>query len=168
MRKCHFCHEDIQDASRVCEHCGKDLIPGRLQTVPSGPSAIAPIIVTTGDLRRDYDILGPVYFQVSNKGIFGSALSKLVTKHAAEIAAAKKQGQVGAFRADWGFLYGEWSVGQSAFEQAFFVAVQELKARAAMLGADAVIAMRQDIDLDTTAFQYFYLQMYGTAVKFKA
>ena len=25
--------------------------------------------------------------------------------------------------------------------------------------------MRQDIDLDTNGFQYFYLQMYGTAVK---
>jgi uncharacterized protein YbjQ (UPF0145 family) len=42
------------------------------------------------------------------------------------------------------------SVRQSAFEQAFFVAVQELKARAAMLGADAVIGMRQDIDLTGT------------------
>ncbi len=37
-----------------------------------------------------------------------------------------------------------------------------------MLGADAVIAMRQDIDLDTEGFQFFYLQMYGTAVRFKA
>jgi hypothetical protein len=36
-----------------------------------------------------------------------------------------------------------------------------------LLGAHAVIGMRQDIDLDTTAFQYFYLQMYGTAVKFR-
>ena len=63
-------------------------------------------------------------------------------------------------------LYGEFSVGQSDFEKAFFVAVQELKKRAGLLGADAIIAMRQDIDLDTTAFQFFYLQMYGTAVKF--
>ena len=43
---------------------------------------------------------------------------------------------------------------------------QELKKRAALLGADAIVAMRQDIDLDTTSFQIFYLQMYGTAVKF--
>ena len=57
-------------------------------------------------------------------------------------------------------------MGQSDFEKAFFVAVQELKKRAGLLGADAIIAMRQDIDLDTTAFQFFYLQMYGTAVKF--
>ena len=123
--------------------------------------------VTTGDLKRDYDVLGPVYFQVSNKGVFSSALSKLVKQYAAEIAEAKKQGQVGAGRNDWGFLYGEFSVGQTDFEKAFFVAVEELKKRAAILGADAVIGMRQDIDLDTTSFQFFYLQMYGTAVKFK-
>ena len=124
------------------------------------------MIVTTGDVRKDYEILGPVYFQVSNKGMFSSALSKLVKQYEAEIAAMKKQGQIGEARADWGLLYGEFSVGQSDFEKAFFVAVQELKKRAGLLGADAIIAMRQDIDLDTTAFQFFYLQMYGTAVKF--
>ena len=36
------------------------------------------VIVTTGDLKADYGIIGPVYFQVSNKGVFSSALSKLV------------------------------------------------------------------------------------------
>ncbi|MGH2396287.1 MAG: heavy metal-binding domain-containing protein [bacterium] len=79
----------------------------------------------------------------------------------------KKQGQISQARRDWGFLYGEFSVGQSDFEKAFFIAVQELKKRAAILGANAVIGMRQDIDLDTNTFQFFYLQMYGTAVEFK-
>ena len=125
----------------------------------------ANMIVTTGDIKRDYEILGPVYFQVSNKGIFSSTLSKLANQYSNEIAAAKKQGQVGAAKADWGFLYGEFSVGQSDFEKAFFVAVQELKKRAAILGADAIVGMRQDIDIDTNAFQFFYLQMYGTAVR---
>ena len=84
-----------------------------------------------------------------------------------EIAEATKQGRVGADRVDWGLLYGEFNVGQSDFEKAFFIAVQELKKRAALLEADAVIGMRQDIDLDTNAFQFFYLQMYGTAVKYR-
>ena len=70
-------------------------------------------------------------------------------------------------KADWGWLYGEFSVGQNDFDKAFFIVVEELKKRAARMGADAVIGMRQDIDLDTNAFTYFYLQMYGTAVKFK-
>lgn len=35
------------------------------------------------------------------------------------------------------------------------------------MGADAIIGMRQDIDMDTNGFAYFYLQMYGTAVKLR-
>jgi hypothetical protein len=165
MRKCRFCAKEIQDSSVVCEHCGRELIPGGLSR-QLDLQAKKPIVVTTGDVKRDYEVIGPVYFQVSNKGLFSSSLSKLVKQYSADIADAKKQGQVGGARADWGFLYGEWSVGQSDFEKAFFVAVQELNKRAGLLGADAVIGMRQDIDLDTTTFQFFYLQTYGTAVKF--
>lgn len=125
------------------------------------------VIVTTGDLKQDYEILGPVYFQVSNKGLFGNALGKYVKKYQAEIQEMKRSGTMSQDRADWGFLYGEWSVGQSDFEKAFFIATEELKKRGEMVGADAIICMRQDIDMDTNCFAYFYLQMYGTAVKFK-
>lgn len=125
------------------------------------------VIVTTGDLKQDYEILGPVYFQVSNKGLFSNALETYVRKYQKEIQAMKRSGTMSQDRPDWGFLYGEWSVGQSAFEKAFFIATEELKKRGEMVGADAIICMRQDIDMDTNGFAYFYLQMYGTAVKFK-
>ena len=125
------------------------------------------IIVTTCDLKEDYEIIGPVYFQVSNKGIFSSAYSELVRKYSNKIAEMKRSGNLSKEKADWGFLYGEWSVGQNDFEKAFYIAVEELKKKAALLDADAIIGMRQDIDLDTNGFSYFYLQMYGTAVKFK-
>ena len=125
------------------------------------------VIVTTGDLKQDYEVLGPVYFQVSNKGLFGSALGNYVKKYQAEIQAMKRSGTMSQDRTDWRFLYGEWSVGQSDFEKAFFIATEELKKRGEMVGADAIIGMRQDIDMDTNGFAYFYLQMYGTAVKFK-
>ncbi len=124
------------------------------------------VIVTTGDLSQEYEVLGPVYFQVSNKGLFGSALGNYKKKYLSEIQAMKKRGTMSEDRADWGFLYGEWSVGQSEFEAAFFIATEEIKKRAEMVGADAVICMRQDIDMDTNGFAFFYLQMYGTAVKF--
>lgn len=124
------------------------------------------IIVTTGDLKRDYEVIGPVYFQVSNKGIFSSALSVLVTQYAKELQQLKSNGALSEERSDWGFLYGEYSVGQSDFEKAFFIAIQELKKRATILHADAIIGMRQDIDLDTNGFTFFYMQMYGTAVRF--
>lgn len=125
------------------------------------------VLVTTGDLKEDYDIIGPVYFQVSNKGIFSSALSDLVEKYSRQIQKVKDKNLISAHKRDWGFLYGEWSTGQNQFEKAFFVAVEELKERARIFGANAIICMRQDIDLDTNAFQFFYLQIYGTAVKLK-
>jgi hypothetical protein len=126
------------------------------------------IIVTTTDLKREYEIIGPVYYQVSNKGIFSSALSKLSKKYKREIAELKKSGQVSPDEFDWGFLYGELSFGmENEFDEAFFVSVRELQLRAEKIGADAIIGMRQDVDLDTNHFQNFYLQMYGTAVKYK-
>ncbi len=123
--------------------------------------------VTTGDLHQEYEIIGPVYFQVSNKGLFSSALSELTEQYRSEIENMKASGTMSGNRADWGFLYGEWSVGQNQFESAFYIATQELKKRAALVGGDAIIGMRQDIDLDSNGFSYFYLQMYGTAVKIK-
>lgn len=124
------------------------------------------IIVTTGDLSRKYEVLGPVYFQVSNKGLFGSALGNYKKQYLAQIQSMKKKGTMSQDRSDWGFLYGEWSVGQNDFEAAFFIATEEIKKRAKMVGGDAVICMRQDIDMDTNGFAFFYLQMYGTAVRF--
>jgi uncharacterized protein YbjQ (UPF0145 family) len=125
------------------------------------------IIVTTGDLKNDYEVIGPVYFSVSNKGLFGSQLGTLIKKYKGEIEMLKKEALLTPERADWGALWGEFSAGQNDFDKAFYIAVQELKARAAILNADAIVSMRQDIDLDTNGFQHFYLQMYGTAVKFK-
>lgn len=124
------------------------------------------IIVTTGDLKNDYNIIGPVYFSVSNKGLFGSQLGNLIKKYKTEIESLKKESLITPERVDWGALWGEFTAGQNDFDKAFFIAVQELKFRASLLKADAIVSMRQDIDLDTTGFQYFYLQMYGTAVKF--
>ena len=129
--------------------------------------SISSMPVTTGDLHQAYDIIGPVYFQVSNKGLLSSALSDLTAQYKAQIKAMKAQGTMSNDRSDWGFLYGEWSVGQNEFETAFYIATQELKKRAALVGGDAIIGMRQDIDLDSNGFSYFYLQMYGTAVKIK-
>jgi len=125
------------------------------------------IIVSTGDIKAEYEILGPVYFSVSNKGLFGSQLGTLIKKYKSEIEVLKKTALLNPERADWGVLWGEFSAGQNDFDKAFYVAVQELKIRASILKADAIISMRQDIDIDTNGFQYFYLQMYGTAVKFK-
>ncbi len=128
------------------------------------------IPVTTGDLKRPYEIIGPVYFQVTNKGLFLSPLDKLVKKYKKDIENMKRSGTMSGEQLDWGFLYGEWSLlCQSDFEKAFFVATEELKKRARMLGADAIVCMRQDVDMlsgRNGSLAYFYMQMYGTAVRF--
>lgn len=35
MRKCRFCGKEVQNASTVCEHCGRSLIPGRTAALPT-------------------------------------------------------------------------------------------------------------------------------------
>jgi len=93
---------------------------------PHQPHArsINDIIVTTEDLPQPYDVIGPVYFKVSNKEIFSSELSKLAKMYAEEISNMRHLGEMSAPQADWGVLYGELSVGQSDFEVAFFISVQ--------------------------------------------
>jgi hypothetical protein len=128
------------------------------------------IIVSTGDIKKDYDIIGPVYVKLSNRGSFGgwrNELDKLKKKYFGELEEMKKEGHLGKDKMDWNFLMGEWSAGQDDFDKCFFISTEELKKRASIVEADAIIFMRQDIDLDTTAFQFFYMQMYGTAVKFR-
>ncbi len=130
------------------------------------------IIVTTGDLHQDYEIIGPVYFQINNRpeGFRSSTFSDFQEIYADKINLLKEKigtGQTLDKSSNWTCIFGEYCLGKSNFEIAFFIAVEELKKRAAMLGADGIVFMRQDVDLDREAYQFFYLQMYGTAVKFK-
>ena len=125
------------------------------------------IVVTTGDLHQEYEIIRPVFFQVSNKGIFGSKFSKLAAKYDAELKQLEQNSKSVLGELAMGLIFDEWSAHEDDFEKAFFMATEELKRKAFMLGGNAVIHMKQDIDLDTNGFQYFYLQMYGTAVKIK-
>lgn len=128
------------------------------------------IIVSTGDIHQDYEIIGPVYFQVNNRpeGFKSSTFSDYQELYAEKIKLLKDRinsGQPLDKSSNWTCVFGEYCLGESNFEIAFFIAVEELKKRAAMLGADGIVFMRQDIDLDREAYQFFYLQMYGTAVK---
>lgn len=119
------------------------------------------IIVTTVDLREDYEVLGQVYVQVANRGEFSSHLQHLREQYAEEIAEAIARGQIG----EWSPMGNDDATGQIDFEHAFYIATRELQKRAALMGADAIVGMRQDIDLDAEVSIYFFLQMYGTAVR---
>lgn len=62
MRKCRFCAEEIQDASVVCEHCGRDLIPGRTAAVVAAPQIIVPPPAPLVELRTDRGASGAAKF----------------------------------------------------------------------------------------------------------
>jgi len=131
-------------------------------------SAQGRIIVSTGDIPYLYEIVGPIYFQVSNRGLFGSKYGRLEKKYRDYFR--QQRTDTNEYRGrgidDLVLLtVGEWSMNGTQFEKAFYMGVEEMKASAAKLRADAIIHLRQDVDLDTNGFQYFYLQMYGTAVR---
>ncbi len=148
-------------------------------------SGIQKIKVTTCDLKRDYEILGPVFYQINDAGS-GLNFTRKAIEYRDKIIQLKHNGQILEERTSFTetmagivglfdiFNYGDVLpstkdyMGQNHknFEAAFFIAVEELKKKAFLLGADAVIGMRHDFDLDTNGFQHFYLQIYGTAVKF--
>ena len=122
--------------------------------------------VTTEDLHEDYEIIGPVCVQVTNKGSLGGSYQTLVKKHLPSLRQLQELGQIPG-TSSWGFLTGEWSIDAADFSKAFFVCTQELKEKAVLLNADAVIGMRQNMTVDTGSFSWFYLNMYGTAVRRK-
>lgn len=123
------------------------------------------ILVTNGDLPEDYEVIGPVFFQITNRRLFFSPLKKLIKKHTKNCRGGEeKQNAAGNL---WSRHYGRWSLKQSGQEKAFFIAVEELKRRAAMLEADAVINVKQHITVNPYASGCFHLQIYGTAVKLK-
>ena len=125
------------------------------------------IIITTVDLHTDYEVIGPIYVQVANRGEFSSHLQFLREQYAEEIDAAIDRGEIGAWKHAAGSFSADETSGQTDFEHAFFIAVRELQKRAALIGADAVIGMRHDVDLDAEVSIYFFLQMYGTAVRLR-
>ena len=121
------------------------------------------IIVTTCDVKQDYQIICPVCVQISNNGALGKTFNKL----SKEYLSPKNQIETPTFDENTMVLLNNKNIDHSKFEQVFFIGVEELKKRAKSIGADAVIGLRQDFDLGENDFDYFYLQLYGTAIKFK-
>lgn len=126
-------------------------------------------IVTTVDLHRDYEVICPVFFQTSNKGVLSSSYSDLARNYNREIERRRVTGEFSEERNDYMWLWfglAGMPIGQNDFEPAFYIGIEEIKMQAIKMGADAIVGLHVDFDLDTTGFQFFYLHMYGTAVRF--
>ncbi len=147
-------------------------------------SYIHNIPVTTCDINKEYKILGPIYYQISDRGTRQDFENKL-EEYKDLLDGLEKQGLlsdksdlrdeniVSLFATLEILDHGDVSastkdlMGQKTdwFDIAFHIAIEELKKRAYLIGANAIIGMKQDLDLDTNGFQHFYLQIYGTAVE---
>ena len=114
------------------------------------------IIATSGDLKQDYEIISPIFLQIANRGILKNHLDKLALKHKIFLEDLTTKGILSDKHID--------TTGQD-MEKAFYIALEELKSKAQKIGGDALIYLRYDTDILQTSSD-FYLQLYGTAVKF--
>lgn len=133
------------------------------------------IQVTTTDIHNKYEIIAPIIYNTTNRGVFSSLYKKLLSKYKntqyEELLSfpslspqTKTDGMalLTLFDLSAGF---EGTVGQQSFDLAFYMSIAEMKLRASELGGNAIVGLKIDFDLDTTNFGCFYLQMYGTVVK---
>lgn len=124
------------------------------------------IIVTTTDLPEDYEVIGPVYFHVSNQGFFTSTLSQLIDKYNAELEELQNNNQPSS-NIIWMQKFGGQSMdSDSRVDKAFYAAIRELQEMVAEMGGDAIVGLRQSINFAPQNPQQFNLQVYGTAVRF--
>lgn len=114
------------------------------------------IIATTGDLKQSYEIIGPIFLQIANRGILKNHLDKLALEHKDFLADLTAKGILSDKHID--------TTGQH-MEQAFYIALEELKSKAEKMGGEALIYLRYDTDILQSSSD-FYLQLYGTVVKF--
>ena len=122
-----------------------------------------PVAVATTDLSTPHSIVGPVFIHLSDKGLLSSIYDKLRKRYEREIDEWNtKRGYV-VEDPDWALRYVEATPDPNEMEIAFYIAVQEIRRRAAAMGADTVIGLRQQLAFDPTG--NFNSQVYGTAVR---
>lgn len=127
------------------------------------------ILVLAGLPESPYTLIKSLYFQISNWDSLYDNFSTLSKKYESELLALLKDDSlVQLLKKEWGFQYGESNYKiQQDFDTAVYIAIRELQKKAAALGANAIILLEQDAKTDKNHSDYFYIQMYGTAVTIK-
>lgn len=75
-------------------------------TTPKRERTFFDVVVTTGDIKKDYQIVGPVYFHISNKGFFKNDFRKYEEEHKRWLAAHYNRGQMQETKKGWIALLG--------------------------------------------------------------
>jgi hypothetical protein len=127
------------------------------------------IIVTTGDLKYAYSIIQPVFVQISNKGILKNQYDHLEVKHKNILQGLQEKGILPKEDNKKRGTIAHQSTSSTGhkMERAFYLALEEIKIHAQQLGGQAVVYMRYETDFVDSLPNEFYLQMYGTVVKFE-
>lgn len=179
--------ESSAGIATTCASCSKDFVVKLSEQIVSEnrPSHIRPdqILVTSGDLRVPYEVVGMVCFTVGTRGEMRSAFESLkigmaykLGKSKGQISQARGVGQfiggVGLNSAGDVALAGQYAgatFNSSDLEIAFHIAVNQLQLRASYIEANAVVAFRYDIDFDSNAnVLNFMATAFGTAVRLTA
>ena len=191
--QCPFCgfsfstDESSAGITTACASCSKDFVVqlGEETGSQNFPSQLRPdqIPVTSGDLREPYEVVGMVCFTVGTRGGMKSSFDSLKSALAPKFSAAKFRGQVSVIGDSVGQFIGGVGIdsagdiglsGQYAgatftskdLELAFHITVSQIQLRASYLNANAIIAFRYDVDLDSNSnVLNFVATAYGTAVR---
>ena len=123
------------------------------------------MVITTGDLKNGYEIIGPVFYSINSNGIFKNPLGQLVEKYVAERDSRKEAFNI-TKQPEWEALLSAALDGKNNLDKAYYISVMELKAKAISLGADAIIGLQYTIEHPTPSFDHLQMSITGTAVKF--
>jgi hypothetical protein len=162
-----------------CPNCSAEI------TVPDSAAVSRPdrILVTSGDIKKPYEILGVVFFSLGTRGGMASEFNRLKEVYFLRLSEMKQKGQVSSASNGVGQTIGglgvdgDGDVGLSInysgasfrsndIETAFHILVGELQLRSSFLGANAIVGFRHNLELDSNANVInFFANGYGTAVK---
>ena len=157
LDKCPKCGFDIGRPAPDCPKCGilfAKFTPERKKVYASQ------VIVSTTMLSEPVETIGPVYAVTTNReGVLDRAAKQL----GIDIRAIQGDEVVSAL------IFGDSVANFRAFPVAFKVCTEQLRREALALGADAVIGVRMNFDLDRSGvgLMAFTMQLFGTAVRRK-
>jgi hypothetical protein len=121
--------------------------------------------LTTGTPSVPFDVVGEISFLYSSRnGILPDSAAALIRQYREQM---RPGGGPSLARADPGSFTLVFTEASQTFEQVFLLTSQELRRRAAALGADAVVGMRHDVDLAASDRECVYVDVAGTAVRFR-
>lgn len=119
------------------------------------------ILVTTANLNCDYNIIGPVSVELSNKSAYYTDLVKLRKKYENDLNVVKNSNYAAPSSIAWSFLYGNQGIQMQELEEIVWLALEEIKDRARKLGANALIGLEKQIRVTDGCVVSFC----GTAVR---